>query len=146
MDYQLVALADVTFQVPMHGFVESLNVSVAAGIALHTTANQRRLAYSSSVCLICSGGLALDIVDITLALPHPSCLQPTITHPLPLTTPCPQTDQTPLEQDQLRLEYILRSAFQLWSGEAADVTVRRLGIRLDELQARLLRHGHDFSG
>lgn len=36
------AAADLRFTVPMVGMVESLNVSVAAGIALHTVARRRR--------------------------------------------------------------------------------------------------------
>lgn len=36
------ALSDGTFSIPMRGFVESLNVSVAAAITLHTLANDGR--------------------------------------------------------------------------------------------------------
>eukprot|EP00045_Choanoeca_perplexa_P000024 m.12741 g.12741 ORF g.12741 m.12741 type:complete len:257 (-) comp10020_c0_seq1:216-986(-) len=90
---EMVALADVNFQIPMHGFVESLNVSVAAGVALHTAATQRRRAIASI------------------------------------------SDQSALEQAELELEYTLRSAFQVWSGDLKDVTLRRLGNRLDELAA-----------
>jgi hypothetical protein len=48
-----------------------------------------------------------------------------------------QSDQTPHQQDELELEYILRSAFQLWSGDETDATVHRLANRLDHLAAVL---------
>jgi tRNA (guanosine-2'-O-)-methyltransferase len=39
---EMVALANGTFSIPMRGFVESLNVSVAAAITIHTLAGSRR--------------------------------------------------------------------------------------------------------
>ena len=39
---QAIAEADYVFQVPLHGFVESYNVSVAAAMSLHQLIASRR--------------------------------------------------------------------------------------------------------
>jgi len=40
---EMLAMADGTFSIPMRGFVESLNISVAAAITLQTLAREERL-------------------------------------------------------------------------------------------------------
>jgi tRNA (guanosine-2'-O-)-methyltransferase len=45
---EMVALADGTFSIPMAGFVESLNVSVAAAITMHTLTRESRPPLSES--------------------------------------------------------------------------------------------------